>query len=125
MSPKFVLLCHTEPLYRYNSLLYLFEAVIKTQPYDLLRWSAMYFRCLATDKVPPVKDRLETNCEHGRLTRGYLKVLLRQIGRGFHVTQETLQDFWKGLCLLEVRCSLTFPTHTHTLFSPLHALMHI
>uniref|UniRef100_A0A1B0DA04 RIIa domain-containing protein n=1 Tax=Phlebotomus papatasi TaxID=29031 RepID=A0A1B0DA04_PHLPP len=77
------------------------KAVIKTQPYDLLRWSAMYFRCLATDKVPPVKDRLETNCEHGRLTRGYLKVLLRQIGRGFHVTQETLQDFWKGLCLLE------------------------
>ncbi|GAB0088812.1 hypothetical protein DMENIID0001_032760 [Sergentomyia squamirostris] len=77
------------------------KAVIKTQPYDLLRWSAMYFRCLATDKVPPVKDRLEANCEHGRLTRGYLKVLLRQIGKGFHVTQDTLQDYWKGLCLLE------------------------
>ncbi|XP_059621229.1 uncharacterized protein LOC132264909 [Phlebotomus argentipes] len=77
------------------------KAVIKTQPYDLLRWSAMYFRCLATDKVPPVKDRLETSCEHGRLTQGYLKVLLRQIGKGFHVTQDTLQDFWKGLCLLE------------------------
>lgn len=62
---------------KYNIL----TAVIKTQPYDLLRWSAAYFRCMALNVVPPVKPRLEQNCAFGHLTKGYLRVLLEQVTR--------------------------------------------
>lgn len=31
------------------------KAAIRTQPYDLLRWTCAYFRALANDEVPPVK----------------------------------------------------------------------
>jgi len=54
-------------------------AVIRTQPYDLLRWSASYFRCLAMNVPPPVKPRLELDSRFGCLTRGYLRVLLEQV----------------------------------------------
>ena len=35
------------------------KAAIRTQPRDLLLWSAAYFRCLANGENPPAKDRLE------------------------------------------------------------------
>ena len=35
------------------------KAAIRTQPRDLLLWSAAYFRCLARGEPPPAKDRLE------------------------------------------------------------------
>ena len=35
------------------------KAAIRTQPSDLLLWSASYFRCLANGEIPPVKERLE------------------------------------------------------------------
>ena len=35
------------------------KAAIRTQPRDLLLWSAAYFRCLARGEHPPAKDRLE------------------------------------------------------------------
>lgn len=53
--------------------------VIKTQPYDLLRWSLEYFRCLQMGVPPPVKKRLEKTLQYGTLTRGYLKILLDQV----------------------------------------------
>ncbi|XP_076284722.1 ropporin-1-like protein [Lasioglossum baleicum] len=31
------------------------KAAIRTQPYDLLRWTCAYFRALAADELPPVK----------------------------------------------------------------------
>ncbi|XP_076657192.1 uncharacterized protein LOC143361571 [Halictus rubicundus] len=31
------------------------KAAIRTQPYDLLRWTCAYFRALACDELPPVK----------------------------------------------------------------------
>lgn len=33
------------------------KAAIRTQPYDLLRWTAAYFRALANGEVPPTKVR--------------------------------------------------------------------
>ena len=57
------------------------KAAIRTQPYDLLRWSAAYFRALAQGDEPPVKQRLEyppVNSPFG-LSPGYLKVLLKQV----------------------------------------------
>lgn len=56
-------------------------AALKTQPYDLLRWSAAYFRCLSLDVLPPVKPRYEHENVFGCLTKGYLKVLLSQVSR--------------------------------------------
>ena len=35
------------------------KAAIRTQPRDLLLWSASYFKCLAKGETPPAKDRLE------------------------------------------------------------------
>ncbi|PZC70985.1 hypothetical protein B5X24_HaOG214495 [Helicoverpa armigera] len=56
------------------------KAAIKTQPYDLLRWSFEYFRALAEHRAPPVKLRLEypIYSTEGGLTRGCLKVLANQ-----------------------------------------------
>lgn len=31
------------------------KAAIRTQPYDLLRWSCAYFRAMAEGKIPPIK----------------------------------------------------------------------
>jgi len=57
------------------------KAAIKTQPYDLVRWSAAYFRALAHGETPPAKDRLEfppLETPSG-LTPGYLHVLIKQV----------------------------------------------
>ena len=54
-------------------------AAIRTQPYDLLLWSAEYFNCLANNVSPPTKIRLEKDCQYGSLTRGYLRVLIEQV----------------------------------------------
>lgn len=58
------------------------KAAIRTQPYDLLRWSSSYFRALANGEEPPTKLRLEyppPNTVSG-LTLGFLRILLRQFG---------------------------------------------
>lgn len=81
-------------------------AVIRTQPYDLLRWSAAYFRCLATHVPPPVKQRLEPDHRFGTLTRGYLRTLRDQLGKGFFVDRDVLQRHWLSLALPEVRADL-------------------
>ncbi|CAG9576954.1 unnamed protein product [Danaus chrysippus] len=56
------------------------KAAIKTQPYDLLRWSYEYFTALSEHRPPPVKLRLEypIYSTEGGLTRGCLKVLANQ-----------------------------------------------
>lgn len=79
------------------------KATIRTQPYDLLRWSAAYFRALAQGDEPPVKKRLEyppVNSPSG-LTPGYLKILLKQIQTLDTVPTETLREKWQGICLNE------------------------
>ena len=58
------------------------KSAIRTQPYDLLRWSSAYFHALANGEEPPTKLRLEypPTCTAYGLTTGFLKVLLRQLG---------------------------------------------
>ncbi|CAD7083767.1 unnamed protein product [Hermetia illucens] len=77
------------------------KAAIRTQPYDLLRWSVAYFRCLAQNEPPPAKCRLEKDTKCGTLTKGYLQALLNQVGKGFFLSREVLQKKWEGLCLPE------------------------
>lgn len=58
------------------------KSAIRTQPYDLLKWSSAYFHALANGEEPPTKLRLEypPACTAYGLTLGFLKVLLRQLG---------------------------------------------
>ncbi|XP_033190733.2 uncharacterized protein LOC117157106 isoform X2 [Bombus vancouverensis nearcticus] len=78
------------------------KAAIRTQPYDLLRWSSSYFRALANGEEPPTKLRLEyppPNTASG-LTLGFLRILLRQFG-DYNKTLpvETILRLWDCLCL--------------------------
>lgn len=95
--------------------------MIRTQPYDLLRWSAAYFRSIASQLEPPVKLRLEQDetSSVGQLTKGYLKALLNlvknemcysrmvdisvfcQVGKGYFINRDILQKQWMNLCLSE------------------------
>merc|ERR1711944_139221 len=77
------------------------KAAIRTQPADLLLWSASYFRCLSNGEVPPTKERLEypppdTNTG---LTQGFLRVLHKQVGHLDVVNLTTLKAKWRGICL--------------------------
>lgn len=58
------------------------KAAIRTQPYDLLKWSRSYFRALADGEEPPTKLRLEypPPSTASGLTLGFLRILLRQFG---------------------------------------------
>jgi hypothetical protein len=64
------------------------KAAIRTQPHDLLRWSASYFQAMAQGEEPPVKKRLEyppVDSPSG-LSPGYLKVLLKQVNYQLNLT---------------------------------------
>ncbi|XP_012263768.2 ropporin-1-like protein [Athalia rosae] len=78
------------------------KAAIRTQPYDLLKWSSTYFRALADGEELPIKLRLEyppPSTESG-LTIGFLKVLLRQFGDyNKYLSIDTILRRWDGLCL--------------------------
>ncbi|XP_072304503.1 ropporin-1-like protein [Eucyclogobius newberryi] len=79
------------------------KAAIRTQPKDILVWSAAYFTALSKGKALPVKDRLELNVATQKtdtgLTQGLLKTLHVQLGSGTTCSMEDLKDKWKGLCL--------------------------
>ncbi|XP_026483539.2 uncharacterized protein LOC113391697 [Vanessa tameamea] len=77
------------------------KAAIKTQPYDLLRWSYEYFTALAQNRPPPVKLRLEypIYSTEGGLTRGCLKVLANQLIGVSDVPLPVVRNAWDGFCL--------------------------
>ncbi|KAJ8706327.1 hypothetical protein PYW08_010953 [Mythimna loreyi] len=77
------------------------KAAIKTQPYDLLRWSFEYFKALAEHRPPPVKLRLEypIYSTEGGLTRGCLKVLAHQLYPMKEIPLFVLKQAWQGFCL--------------------------
>ncbi|XP_022824174.1 uncharacterized protein LOC111354806 isoform X1 [Spodoptera litura] len=77
------------------------KAAIKTQPYDLLRWSFEYFKALSEHRPPPVKLRLEypIYSTEGGLTRGCLKVLAHQLYGMSEIPTATLRQAWNGFCL--------------------------
>lgn len=55
--------------------------MIRTQPYDMISWSAAYFRSISNEMEPPSKERLEVNDDTAtkKLTKEYLKVLIKQV----------------------------------------------
>lgn len=63
---------------------------MRTQPYDLLSWSAAYFRCIANDIQPPTKSQFEQSTdqmiESRSLTKEYLKVLVKQVNFELFIT---------------------------------------
>ncbi|KAM3592861.1 uncharacterized protein V6R79_000613 [Siganus canaliculatus] len=78
------------------------KAAIRTQPKDLLLWSAAYFNALSKGECLPVKDRLEMNVVTQKtdtgLTPGLLKILHKQ-SLGQMCGKEELVKRWRGLCL--------------------------
>ncbi|XP_076388498.1 uncharacterized protein LOC100877325 isoform X2 [Megachile rotundata] len=86
-----------------NILKLYMKAAIRTQPYDLLRWTSAYFRALANDEVPPVKKRLEyPPFSHPTgITPGYLKTLLNVFGRVETICLASLLSRWQGIALSE------------------------
>ncbi|KZC10444.1 Ropporin-1-like protein [Dufourea novaeangliae] len=79
------------------------KSAIRTQPYDLLRWTCAYFRALANQDVPPVKERLEYPpfVHPTGVTPGYLKTLFNAFGPVEYVCIRSLLDRWQGMALPE------------------------
>ncbi|XP_075399086.1 ropporin-1-like protein [Tenrec ecaudatus] len=79
------------------------KAAIRTQPTDVLQWSAGYFSALSRGDPLPVKDRLEipvaTQKTDTGLTQGLLKVLHKQCSHKPMVDLEDLEEKWRNLCL--------------------------
>ncbi|NXU49644.1 ROP1L protein, partial [Turnix velox] len=81
------------------------KAAIRTQPHDILQWSAAYFAALSKGEPLPVKERVEMplaieKTEAG-LTPGLLKVLHKQLSAKGMVNAAELKEKWKDLCLPE------------------------
>lgn len=79
------------------------KAAIRTQPKDVLAWSAAYFRNMSNGETPPVKDRLEmpvaTQKTDTGLTPGLLRVLNKQLGPKKVVPLSMIEEKWKDLAL--------------------------
>ncbi|KAK7099159.1 ropporin-1-like protein [Littorina saxatilis] len=79
------------------------KAAIRTQPKDVLAWSAAYFRAMAKGEMPPVKERLEmpvaTQKTDTGLTPGLLKVLNKQLGPKKTVGLNLIEEKWLDLAL--------------------------
>lgn len=79
------------------------KAAIRTQPKDVLAWSASYFRAMAKGEIPPVKERLEmpsaTQKADTGLTPGLLRVLNKQLGPKKTVALTVIEEKWLDLAL--------------------------
>lgn len=79
------------------------KAAIRTQPKDVLAWSAAYFRAMSKGEIPPVKERLEmpvaTQKIDSGLTQGLLRVLNKQLGPKINVTSSQVEEKWLDLAL--------------------------
>ncbi|XP_011303322.1 uncharacterized protein [Fopius arisanus] len=80
------------------------KSAIRTQPYDLLAWTSAYFRALANDEQPPVKERFDHPpfTHPTGLTPSYLRILFNQFGRpsyGSCVALKSLFHRWQGIAL--------------------------
>jgi len=82
-------------------LLQFSKAAIRTQPTDVLAWSAAYFRALANGETPPTKERLEmpvaTQKTDTGLTMGLLKILHRQLSPKGKLPLREIQDKFDNL----------------------------
>ncbi|XP_046837018.1 ropporin-1-like protein [Vespa crabro] len=79
------------------------KAAIRTQPYDLLKWTAAYFRAITKKEVPPVKKRLEYPplIHSSGITPGYLRTLLNRFGHVNKVPLRAILEHWQGIDLTE------------------------
>lgn len=79
------------------------KAAIRTQPKDVLAWSAAYFKDMAKGETPPVKERLEmptaTQKTDTGLTPGLLRVLNKQLGPKKTVSLNLVMEKWADLAL--------------------------
>lgn len=79
------------------------KSAIVTQPKDVLAWAAGYFRALANNETPPVKQRIElptvTQKFDSGLTPGNLRILNKQLGPKKTVPIETILEHWQVLHL--------------------------
>uniref|UniRef100_UPI00398E7A18 ropporin-1-like protein n=1 Tax=Pristiophorus japonicus TaxID=55135 RepID=UPI00398E7A18 len=79
------------------------KAAIRTQPRDVLQWSAAYFAALSKGETLPVKERFEmpvaTQKNNTGLTPGLLKILHNQFSPAKYIVEEELVDKWKDLGL--------------------------
>ncbi|KAK2153457.1 hypothetical protein LSH36_296g02016 [Paralvinella palmiformis] len=79
------------------------KAAIRTQPKDVLAWSAAYFRAMANGEMPPVKERLEmpsaTQKTDTGLTPGLLRILNKQLGPKKTVSLTLIEEKWRNLAL--------------------------
>ncbi|XP_055965025.1 ropporin-1-like protein [Sorex fumeus] len=79
------------------------KAAIRTQPADVLQWSAGYFAALSRGDPLPVKERVEmpvaTQKTDTGLTQGLLKTLHKQCGHKQFVNLDDLEKKWRNLCL--------------------------
>jgi len=77
------------------------KAAIRTQPPDILQWSAAYFTSLANGEPLPVKRRLEPVVSGSGLTVGNLDVLVQQHKslENKNVTSESIKTKWADLGL--------------------------
>lgn len=77
------------------------KAAIRTQPADLLQWSAAYFEALRDGQVPPVKKSMDlfsasSEARFGGISKGTLSVLHRQLGPHETVPVSALQKKWEN-----------------------------
>ncbi|MEE6511585.1 hypothetical protein FKM82_018205, partial [Ascaphus truei] len=79
------------------------KAAIRTQPDDVLQWSAAYFASLSSGDILPVKDRVEmpvaTQKTDTGLTPGLLRILHKQLSSKININMAELEHKWKDLCL--------------------------
>ncbi|XP_074660360.1 ropporin-1-like protein [Tubulanus polymorphus] len=79
------------------------KAAIRTQPRDVLGWSAAYFKAMSRGEVPPVKERLEmpvaTQKTDTGLTPGLLRALNKQLGPKKVTNISLIEEKWKELAL--------------------------
>ncbi|XP_002165717.3 ropporin-1-like protein [Hydra vulgaris] len=78
------------------------KAAIRTQPKDLLQWSAAYFLALSKGERPPVKERLDFQLgqvSEKTLTKEAIIVLHRQLGHKPIVELSKVEEKWNALCL--------------------------
>ncbi|XP_071099264.1 ropporin-1-like protein [Haliotis cracherodii] len=79
------------------------KAAIRTQPKDVLAWSAAYFRAMSKGETPPMKERLEMPIASQKtdtgLTPGLLQVLNRQLGPKKIVPLNVIEEKWLDLAL--------------------------
>ncbi|KAG9488108.1 hypothetical protein GDO78_007740 [Eleutherodactylus coqui] len=79
------------------------KAAIRTQPPDVLQWSAAYFSSLSRGEPLPVTERVEmpvaTQKTDTGLTPGLLRALHRQLASRVTVPVQEVEQKWKDLCL--------------------------